>query len=64
MNIIKRIDSPDEKTAVTQKIMHSLPAWFSPPESIEKHAVTHRDYPFFAAYDGDVPIGFVRFYPA
>jgi GNAT superfamily N-acetyltransferase len=38
--------------------MHSLPTWFSPPEDIEQKAITHRDYPFFAAYDGDVPIGF------
>lgn len=39
--------------------MHSLPAWFSPPEDIEKKANTHRDYPFFAADDNDVSIGFV-----
>ena len=56
---IKIIESPDEKTLVTQKIMHSLPAWFSPPESIEKHAITHRDYPFIVAFDDEAPIGFI-----
>jgi GNAT superfamily N-acetyltransferase len=47
-----------KKTAVTLKIMHSLPAWFSPPEDIEKKAITHREFPFFAAYDENKPIGF------
>ncbi|MCL2252877.1 MAG: GNAT family N-acetyltransferase [Lachnospiraceae bacterium] len=56
---VRTIELPDEKTAITLKIMHSLPAWFSPPEDIDKKAVTHREYPFFAAYDDDVPIGFV-----
>ncbi|MCL2014398.1 MAG: GNAT family N-acetyltransferase [Oscillospiraceae bacterium] len=55
---IKMIKLPDEKTAITLKIMHSLPVWFSPPESIEKHAITHRDYPFLVAFDDDAPIGF------
>ena len=56
---IKMIELPDEKTAITLKIMHSLPAWFSPSESIEKHAITHRDYTFFAAFDDETPIGFI-----
>jgi GNAT superfamily N-acetyltransferase len=56
---IKMVERPDEKTAITLKIMHSLPAWFSPPEDIDKKAVIHRGYPFFAAYDGEEPIGFV-----
>ena len=58
INIIT-VDNADEKTAITRKIMHALPAWFSPPEDIEKKAVTHREYPFFAAYDDNEPIGFV-----
>jgi GNAT superfamily N-acetyltransferase len=53
------VEHPDDKTAITQKIMHSLPAWFSPPEDIERKAVIHRKYPFFAAYDNDSPIGFI-----
>ena len=56
---IKLIEQSEEKTAITLKIMHSLPDWFSPPEDIEKKAVIHREYPFFAAYDNDTPIGFV-----
>ena len=59
MIIIKMVDRPDEKTALTLKIMHSLPAWFNPPEDIERKAIIHRDYPFFAAYDDDTPVGFI-----
>jgi Uma2 family endonuclease/GNAT superfamily N-acetyltransferase len=52
------VEQPNEKTAITQKIMHALPAWFSPFEDIEKKAVIHRNYPFFTAYDDSAPIGF------
>jgi len=57
--IIEKIEQPDEKTNITLRIMRSLPIWFSPPEDIENKAIIHRDYPFFAAYDGNAPIGFV-----
>ena len=53
------VEQSDEKTSITQKIMHALPAWFSPSEDIEKKAFIHRGFPFFAAYDNDVPVGFV-----
>jgi len=56
---IKQVECPDEKSAVTLAIMHSLPAWFSPPEDIARKAVLYRDFPFFAAYDGDQAIGFL-----
>ena len=59
MIYVKQVNAPDEKTAVTLKIMHALPAWFNPPADIEKKAVTHRQYPFFAAYDDEAPIGFI-----
>ena len=56
---IKNVEQPDEKTAITLKIMHSLPSWFSPPEDIESKAIIHREYPFFAAFDDDIPVGFI-----
>ena len=55
---IRQVEDPDEKAEVTRKVMHALPAWFSPPEDIEKKAGTHRDFPFFAAYDG-AAVGFI-----
>jgi GNAT superfamily N-acetyltransferase len=57
--IVRRVSDPDEKSAITRNVMHALPTWFSPPEDIEKKAVIHRDYPFFAAYASGDPIGFI-----
>lgn len=56
---VKEVADKDIKKAITLKIMHSLPDWFSPPEDIEKKAIIHKDYPFFSAYEGDNAIGFL-----
>jgi len=56
--VAKQVDSPDEITRVTLTIMHSLPAWFSPPEDIDQKSVLYRDAPFFAAYVGNDAVGF------
>ncbi len=56
---IRQIENPDEKQAITLAIMHSLPAWFSPPEDIDRKAVLYRDFPFFSAYDGGQAVGFL-----
>jgi GNAT superfamily N-acetyltransferase len=55
---IKIIDSQDDKTAITIKVMHSLRKWFNPAEDIDRKSVVHRDYPFIAVYDDGSPIGF------
>ncbi|MDR2686213.1 MAG: GNAT family N-acetyltransferase [Oscillospiraceae bacterium] len=60
---IKQVDCPDEKSAITLAVMHSLPQWFSPPEDIDRKAVLHRDFPFFAAYDGGKAVGFLALKP-
>jgi GNAT superfamily N-acetyltransferase len=59
MYMIEKVDEPGEKTEITLKIMHSLRKWFNPAEDIDRKAIIHRDYPFFAAYDAGAPIGFV-----
>lgn len=59
MIIIKRVENLDEKTRITLEIMKALPEWFSPSEDIVNKSVIHREYPFFAAFDGDRAIGFV-----
>ena len=42
-----------------QRVMHALPKWFSPPDDIDKKSVIHRDFPFFAAYVDEEPVGFI-----
>jgi GNAT superfamily N-acetyltransferase len=56
---IRTVGQPDEKTAITLSIMHRLRKWFNPAEDIDRKAIVHRDYPFVAAFDGDVPVGFL-----
>jgi len=56
---ISIVQEPEDKTAITLRIMHSLPAWFSPPDDIDRKAIIHKEYPFFAAYNGAEPIGFI-----
>lgn len=58
MVTIKEIKDKDLKGKITVDVMGSLPEWFNPPESITEKAVIHRDFPFFAAYENDVCIGF------
>lgn len=54
----RTVDNKDAKTDITLAIMNALPEWFSPPEDIAAKSVTHREYPFFAAYDGERAVGF------
>lgn len=56
---IKEVTNTEEKTRITREIMHALPLYFSPPEDIEKKALIHREYPFFAAFEGERAIGFI-----
>lgn len=56
---VREIHNKDQKTSITLEIMHALPEWFSPPEDIDRKSVTHREMPFFAAFDGDRAIGFI-----
>jgi len=56
---VREITDKDCKTRITLEVMNALTLWFSPPEDIQKKSMTHRDYPFFAAFDGEEPIGFV-----
>lgn len=58
MITVKTVTSESEKEKITLDIMGSLPEWFSPPEDIAEKAVSHRNMPFFAAFDGDECIGF------
>lgn len=55
---IKEISEADKKSEICDCILHSLPDWFGIEESIVEYVDISRDMPFFAAYDGDKPIGF------
>ena len=56
---IKTIISKTEKQQIARIILEALPNWFGIPEAREEYIKGSADKPFFAAYDGDRPIGFI-----
>lgn len=50
---------PDEKSKIARDVLESLPEWFGIEESREEYIKTCRELPFWAAFSGDIPIGFV-----
>jgi len=50
---IREIISPDERGAICNKILRSLPDWFGIEASIVDYAEDTRSMPFYAAFAGD-----------
>ena len=57
--IVREITEPAEKQKITRMILEALPDWFGVSESREGYIRDSAGLPFFAAYDGDRPIGFL-----
>lgn len=53
------VQSPEEKIAISSKILYSLPEWFGLPESTAEYIETCRSLPFWAEYRDGSPIGFL-----
>ena len=56
---IKAVTHPEEKSNICNTILRGLPSWFGVEESIVDYVEKVQDMPFYAAYDGERPIGFV-----
>ena len=56
---IREITTPDDKRRITRFILESLPDWFGIPEAREEYIAQSAAEPFWCAYDGDKPIGFL-----
>ena len=56
---IRQINDKTEKACITLDIMHSLPKWFSPKEDIDRKAIIHQEFPFFACYYNSEVLGFL-----
>lgn len=50
---------PSEKARVASLILTGLPEWFGIPESTAAYIQGSRDMPFWAAMEGDQPVGFI-----
>ena len=56
---IKQIESDVAKERITRTILESLPDWFGIPEAAEEYIADSNGKPFFCAYDGEMPVGFL-----
>lgn len=56
---IRAVLDKDEKRRIARTILETLTDWFEVPEEREGHIRKSADLPFFAAFDGDLPAGFI-----
>ena len=56
---IREVTDADEKRAISREVLEALPEWFEVTESREQYIRESAEQPFFAAYDGDRPVGFL-----
>lgn len=59
LRAIERIIDEDEKEKIASEILTGLPEWFGLPESRASYIAESRKLPFWAAFAGDCPIGFL-----
>ena len=57
--MICEITEAAEKQEIARLILEALPDWFEITETREGYIRESTEYPFFAAFDGDQPIGFL-----
>ena len=57
--MIREIQEPAEKQKIARTILEALPDWFGIEESREGYIKESANLPFFAAFDGEQPIGFL-----
>lgn len=56
---IKRVEQPEDKSAVARSILESLSDWFEIPETWEQYIADSRGQLMFAAYVEGAPVGFL-----
>lgn len=57
--MIQRIKDDREKQQIAATVLHDLPDWFGLPESTQNYIEQSKHMPFWAAYAGDRPVGFL-----
>ena len=56
---IREVTDANEKQRITRRILEALPDWFGIPEAREEYIAGSADKRYFAAFDGDRPLGFI-----
>ena len=57
--IVREVTEPIEKAKIVRSILEALPDWFGVPESREAYIRESGSKLFYAAYDEDLPVGFI-----
>ena len=57
--MVQEITNPAEKQKIARLILEALPDWFEVTETREIYIRESADCPFFAAFDGEKPVGFL-----
>lgn len=56
---IREVTVTEEKTYIASDILNKLPNWFGIPESTQEYIDNSANYPFFAIFYDNTPIGFL-----
>lgn len=56
---VRQVDDRQEKQAIARLVLEALPEWFGNPEPREDYIRSSAAQPFFAAFDGEKPVGFL-----
>lgn len=56
---IREVYDGQEKQVTARLVLEALPAWFGNPEPREDYIRSSAVQPFFAAFDGEKPVGFL-----
>jgi len=56
---IKEIIDVETRSSICNEILRALPSWFGVEASIVDYVKKVRSMPFYAAFDGDIAVGFV-----
>ncbi len=56
---IREVHDPDEKQRIARLVLCALPDWFGNVEARECYIRESAGLPLFAAFDGELPVGFL-----
>ena len=56
---VKEVTESSEKERIARSILEALPDWFEIPETREAYIRESGSQLFFAAFDYDLPVGFI-----
>ena len=56
---LKDVTAPQDKSQICNDILRALPSWFGVELSIVDYTNSVKEMPFYAAFEGEKPVGFV-----